>query len=717
MTISSTVRTAGPYTGTGSVSTYPFAFKVFQASDVLVVRADPSGNLTTLALTTDYSVTLNANQDNNPGGSVVLNAPLATSYQLTISSQVPELQGTAITNNGGFYPKVIESSLDYLTVLVQQIQTSLNRCLQLPLGVSGVSTLLPAPVPLDLIGWNGNGTGLQNISPASLATQVAYGAANADVFTGNGVQTVFTLSNNPGSQNNLKVSVGGVTQTPGVDFTWASSTTLTFTVAPPNGATIVAQYDIGLPQGFAVAANVSFTQAGTGAVARTSQDKMRDVVCVFDFMTPAQISDAKAGTQTLDLTAAMQAAHNTGNAVYYPKGTYRFSTLAFTTGGIIGDGESYTVLQSSDTGTGNTISLNSTNLQPGGNAPVFRGFALKGLPAKTSGSGLIITAPSSENQGAQLKDVTFYTFPTCLAFGAASGWNIHSCKFINYLSAGITVANTNNPDSGDSTITGCLFTTSVGSSQVGINYQSSGGLKVIGNKFNGGAYGFFLALNAALDTSDLLILGNSIENQTVAGIELSRSSGTAKFSNVVIVGNQIAICPNGIVSDASGFLYNLTIQGNSFQLTSGTGVCINLSSATNFNIAGNVFQGNGGTPGGVSIAAACVNGKIGKNVNANLTTAVANASATTLVGGDLQTGTGSVTTSTPYGVVYIGAQSITFPTPFNTVPVVHCYPNTGSGGGISGFATAVTKTGFNLNIIGATNGGSVSCAWDAEGVV
>lgn len=130
MTVSSTTRTAGPYVGTGSVSTYPFAFKVFQASDVLVTQYDTSGNATVLTLTSQYSVTLNASQNTNPGGTITLVSPLPLSYQLFIGSQVPELQGTSITNNGGFYPQVIESALDYLTILTQQISASLSLALK-----------------------------------------------------------------------------------------------------------------------------------------------------------------------------------------------------------------------------------------------------------------------------------------------------------------------------------------------------------------------------------------------------------------------------------------------------------------------------------------------------------------------------------------------------------------------------------------------------------
>lgn len=65
----------------------------------------------------------------------------------------------------------------------------------------------------------------------------------ADVFTGNGATTVYTLSKTPSGQASLHVSIGGVTQTPGVDYTLTNgSKILTFTSAPPSGTTIVVLY-------------------------------------------------------------------------------------------------------------------------------------------------------------------------------------------------------------------------------------------------------------------------------------------------------------------------------------------------------------------------------------------------------------------------------------------------------------------------------------------
>lgn len=141
MTISSTTRKAGPYIGNGTASTFPFSFKVFQASDIEAVRLNVStGVETKLALTTDYTVTLNPDQDSNPGGSVTLVAGvLATGFNLVITSDVPNLQLTDLTNQGGFYPDVINDALDRATIQIQQLQEGLDRAAVLPI-TSTIST-------------------------------------------------------------------------------------------------------------------------------------------------------------------------------------------------------------------------------------------------------------------------------------------------------------------------------------------------------------------------------------------------------------------------------------------------------------------------------------------------------------------------------------------------------------------------------------------------
>lgn len=132
MTISSNTRKNGPYIGNGSAATFAFTFKVFAAADLEVVRLDTTTNVeSVLTLTTDYTVTLNADQDSNPGGSVTLVAgALAVGKNLIITSSIDPLQTTDLTNQGGFYPEVITDALDRLTILIQQLTDGVDRSIK-----------------------------------------------------------------------------------------------------------------------------------------------------------------------------------------------------------------------------------------------------------------------------------------------------------------------------------------------------------------------------------------------------------------------------------------------------------------------------------------------------------------------------------------------------------------------------------------------------------
>lgn len=324
MTINSTTRKAGPFIGNGTTTAFPFAYKVFQASDLLVVRLDTTLNIEQeLTLNTDYTVTLNLDQDSNPGGTVNLLAALATGYTLTLTSDLANLQPTDLTNQGGFYPDVINDALDRATIQIQQLQEQTDRSLKVAVSSTADATL-PPPSANDLIGWNSEGDGLVNVDPESIGTVVAYATAYCDVFVGNGITTSWTLSRNPAVLYNLDVSINGSTQEPTRDYT-LSGTTFTMTTPPPIGSRVVVKYKEGLPNYDGDSQDVRFVAAGSGAVPRTSQAKMRDIVSVTDF---GAIGDGNksAGTGT-DNLAAIQNAYNycraNGKSLYIPAGSYR----------------------------------------------------------------------------------------------------------------------------------------------------------------------------------------------------------------------------------------------------------------------------------------------------------------------------------------------------------------------------------------------------------
>ena len=144
MSISSdSTRKAGPFTGTGAIVPLPFSFKVFTAADVLVIRTDLSGIESTLALGTDYSVSLNTNQDSNPGGTVTPLIAPSVGYLTTLSSQVAAIQSVILTNTGGFFPTVLNDAMDRLTILVQQLKEQMSRAVTTSIS-SGISPTVMA---------------------------------------------------------------------------------------------------------------------------------------------------------------------------------------------------------------------------------------------------------------------------------------------------------------------------------------------------------------------------------------------------------------------------------------------------------------------------------------------------------------------------------------------------------------------------------------------
>ena len=92
--------------------------------------------------------------------------------------------------------------------------------------------------------------------------------------------------------------------------------------------------DLSAGAGIALTKLGSFTQTGTGAVARPVIAKFRDIVAAGDF--------GAVGDGVADDTAAVQAALNTGRAVLAPKGTYKLTsplTVTVANTGLIGEGK------------------------------------------------------------------------------------------------------------------------------------------------------------------------------------------------------------------------------------------------------------------------------------------------------------------------------------------------------------------------------------------
>ena len=187
MTVQAGTRRAGPYATNGVQTEFVFAFKVFAAEDVLVTLTE-DGVDTEAVLTSEYTVELNSDQDNNPGGTVVmLTAPDGPT--MAITSQMAIEQPAVFTNQGGFYPRVLNDSLDRLAIVQQQQAELLTRTPVAPLGggTPGYFPVLNADGNFDYSSGLGADSGLRT----DLAAPT--GAALVGLLTGLSVRSYINL--------------------------------------------------------------------------------------------------------------------------------------------------------------------------------------------------------------------------------------------------------------------------------------------------------------------------------------------------------------------------------------------------------------------------------------------------------------------------------------------------------------------------------------------
>lgn len=128
-----TTSTRVTYSCNGSTKTFSFTFPIIETNDLVVIkRLTSTGAETVLTETTNYTVTA-TNNDFSSGGTVTtVGTALASTYTLTIMRATDLTQGTDLEDSGVLRLEALEDELDKLTMIVQEQQEVLNRCLKYP---------------------------------------------------------------------------------------------------------------------------------------------------------------------------------------------------------------------------------------------------------------------------------------------------------------------------------------------------------------------------------------------------------------------------------------------------------------------------------------------------------------------------------------------------------------------------------------------------------
>ncbi|MCF8533121.1 MAG: hypothetical protein K9G48_08970 [Reyranella sp.] len=125
MSLSSTANKV-IHSGNGATTVWPFSFPVLEAGHLAVYLTDDAG-LETVLSPSLYGV---AGIGDPAGGSITYplsGSPIGSGSRLTLLRTVPYTQTTVLSNQGGYYPEVVERRFDQIYMALQQLEERVGR--------------------------------------------------------------------------------------------------------------------------------------------------------------------------------------------------------------------------------------------------------------------------------------------------------------------------------------------------------------------------------------------------------------------------------------------------------------------------------------------------------------------------------------------------------------------------------------------------------------
>ena len=317
------------YTASAGQTVFDFPFPFFADGDLEVYltpngqQANDTNDIQTIV--TDYTV---SGANTQSGGQITLTSG-ATAGDIVTILRIVDIDRTADYQAAGdLLAETLNAEQDTEIMISQQLREEQERSIRSQKSDVTVDMTLPSAADRadGVLTFDTNGSPSVT-SPAQFVSGLTGAILGANYVTnsatGDGTTLVYTVSVAPGSKTNIQIYIDGVYQNK-ASFS-VSGTTVTFTQAPPLNSSIefMIGYAIASASG---AGSITFTQAGTGAVTRTVESKLQDVVSVKDF--------GAVGDGVTDDTSAINNAKtaietNANGILTLPKGKYKTTSTIY----------------------------------------------------------------------------------------------------------------------------------------------------------------------------------------------------------------------------------------------------------------------------------------------------------------------------------------------------------------------------------------------------
>jgi len=463
------------------------------------------------------------------------------------------------------------------------------------------------------------------------------------VFSGTGSQTAFTLASDPGALgNSAQVYIGGVYQQRST-YTIAG-TTLTFSAAPVAGTDNIEFVNFLTSNiGSTSADLVTYTPAGSGAVARSAGSKFGEIVSVKDF---GAVGDGVTNNLA-SFRNAIAAIHAVGGGtLHIPAGDYGFDIMftgSFTTNTSVWLCPNLTIVM--DAGVTcrvlGTWSAGKKYMLFGANTsglyPTAQNIRIYGNGAKIIGVPTTSSVDPDLTHGlwfndviddVQIHDLIVEDCGSCASFDLSNSL-VSGCTFARGENVCVAVTEGNNITFANCRFTGCVAGGTPGGGSIveaGVDIEPNAGetcrdIRFAGCRFDSNyKYGLYAHVGAGTATYNIVVDGcefidNGLHGVALVGTETGGDQANNVVKNSFFEGNS-ALATGNAASILVDSTIGTTVEGNRVW-TGNNAYGLRSTYNRSMSVTGNVFDGGGDAsrPAVVQVVA-----DIGGSYDANIIT-------------------------------------------------------------------------------------------------